>query len=138
MQKFFENQSAQVYYDATLDTLFLEYTNKVISHEQFVIINKALLNAFQKLNTRKCAADIRKMGVISIESQKWLVDNLVPGMIKHLRGQTPVAVQLLDESEIFAKVAANKINERIKQDKVGVHVMQFTDRKAMEAYLKNV
>ena len=78
------------------------------------------------------------MGVISIESQKWVVDNLVPGMIKHLGGQMPVVVQLLDESEIFAKVAANKINERIKQDKVGFHVMQFTDRKAMETYLKSV
>ncbi len=138
MQKFFENQSAQVYYDATLDTLFLEYTNKITSHEQFVTINMAVLNTFLKLNTRKCAADIRKMGVISIESQKWVVDNLVPGMIKHLGGQMPVVVQLLDESEIFAKVAANKINERIKQDKVGFHVMQFTDRKAMEAYLKSV
>lgn len=68
MQKFFENESAQVYFDATLDTLFLEYTNKVINHEQFVIINTAVLNAFVKLQTVKFIADIRKMGVISTES----------------------------------------------------------------------
>ena len=52
MQKFFENASAQVYYDESLDTLFLEYTNKVVSHEQFVVINTAVLHAFIKLQTK--------------------------------------------------------------------------------------
>ena len=118
--------------------MFLEYTDKVANHEQFVIINTAALKAFEKLQTRKCAVDIRKMGVIGIESQKWVVDILVPGMIKHLGGAMPVIVQLLDKAEIFAKVAANKINEKVKDEKAGFQVMQFTDRKEMEAYLKSV
>lgn len=138
MQTFFENRSAKIYYNASLDSLYLEYTDKVANHEQFVVINRAVLNAFEKLNTKKCAVDIRKMGVISIESQKWIVDNLIPGMIKHLAGQAPIVAQLLDEAEIFARFAANKINEKVNGDKTGLQVMQFTDRAKMEAYLKSV
>lgn len=138
MQTFFENRSARIYYNASLDSLYLEYTDKVANHEQFVVINRAVLNAFEKLNTKKCAVDIRKMGVISIESQKWIVDNLIPGMIKHLAGQAPIIAQLLDEAEIFARFAANKINEKVNGDKTGLQVMQFTDRAKMEAYLKSV
>ena len=103
MQKFFENTSAQVYYDATLDTLFLEYISKVISQEQFVVINTAVLNAFVKLQTVKFVADVRKMGVISIESQKWVVDHLLPEMIKHLRTKDLIHVQFMDEVESFLK-----------------------------------
>lgn len=138
MQTFFENRSAKIYYNASLDSLYLEYTDKVANHEQFVVINRAVLNAFEKLHTKKCAVDIRKMGVISIESQKWIVDNLIPGMIKHLAGQAPIIAQLLDEAEIFARFAANKINEKVNGDKTGLQVMQFTDRAKMEAYLKSV
>lgn len=138
MQKFFENKTARVYYDLELDSLFLEYTDKVINHDQFVTINTALLNAFQKVRTKKCVADIRKMGVISIDSQKWVSDNLIPGIMKHLGGEIPVVVQLLDESEIFSKIAANKIKETVRDDENGFSVVQFTDRKKMEAYLKSV
>lgn len=138
MQIFFEDKSAKVYYDLELDSLFLEYTDKVVNHEQFVTINTAVLNAFQKVQTKKCVADIRKMGVISIESQKWVSSDLIPGMMKHLGGETPVVVQLLDESEIFSKIAANRIKEKVKDDKKGFQVVQFTDRKKMEAYLKGV
>jgi hypothetical protein len=138
MQIFFEDKSAKVYYDLELDSLFLEYTDKVVNHEQFVTINTAVLNAFQKVHTKKCVADIRKMGVISIESQKWVSSDLIPGMMKHLGGEIPVVVQLLDESEIFSKIAANRIKEKVKDDKKGFQVMQFTDRKKMETYLKGV
>jgi hypothetical protein len=138
MQKFFENESAQVYFDTTLDTLFLEYTNKVINHDQFVIINAAVLNAFVKLQTVKFVADIRKMGVISIESQKWVVDNLLPGMVKHLNGKKLVVIQLLDVSDIFAKLAGNKIKENSQNSIPDFQVLQFTDRAKMETYLRSV
>lgn len=138
MQNFFENESARVYFDDTLDALFLEYTNKVINHEQFVIINTAVLNAFVKLQTVKFVADIRKMGVIGIESQKWVVDNLLPGMVKHLHGKNPVVIQLMDASEIFAKLAGNKIKENSQNAIPGFQVIQFTDRAKVEAYLRSV
>lgn len=138
MQKFFENASAQVYYDTALDALFLEYTNKVISHEQFVTINMAVLNAFIKLQTVKFVADIRKMGVISIDSQKWVIDNLLPAMIKHLHTKDLIHVQFMDEVEIFSKIAANKIKDKSCQSIKGIQISQFADRAKMETYLKSV
>ena len=138
MQKFFENTSAQVYYDATLDTLFLEYISKVISHEQFVVINTAVLNAFVKLQTVKFVADVRKMGVISIESQKWVVDHLLPEMIKHLRTKDLIHVQFMDEVEVFSKIAANRIKDKSNMISKGIQISQFSNRSKMEAYLKSV
>ncbi|HEY8937896.1 MAG TPA: hypothetical protein VIM65_21890, partial [Cyclobacteriaceae bacterium] len=84
MKEFYFDKTAKIYYDSDLDTLFLEYLNKVSSDDQFININTALLNAFRSLQTRKFIADIRKMGIISIEAQNWVVNNLLPGMIKHL------------------------------------------------------
>ena len=137
MQTFFENRSAKVYYHSDLNTLFLEYTDKVANHEQFIVINTAVIEAFLKLQTNKFVADIRKMGVISIESQKFVVDHMLPKMTNHLNGKNPVVVQLMDKSDIFVKVAADKIKDQSKNQRKGFEVMQFSDRANMEAYLKN-
>src|SRR5690242_4446024 len=109
MQEFYKDKTARVYYDKELDTLFLEYTDKVLNENQFIGINTAVLNAFLTLRTQKFVADIRKMGVISVNSQKWVVENLLPGMIKHLKGKTLYHAQFLDNSEIMSKVAAANI-----------------------------
>ena len=138
MQKFFENQSAQVYYDTNFDALFLEYTGKVVSHEQFVTINTAVLNAFTKLQTVKFVADVRKMGVISIESQQWVVDHLLPGMIKHLDTRDLIHIQFMDEVEIFSKIAANKIKDKSNHVIKGLQISQFANRTKMENYLKSI
>lgn len=138
MKTFFENRSAKLYYHSDLNALFLEYTDKVVNHEQFIAINTAAIQAFLNLQTTKFVADIRKMGVISIESQKFVVDQLLPKMIKHLNGKDPVVVQLMDKSDIFAKIAADKIKDKSKDQKKGFEVMQFTDREEMEVYLKSV
>lgn len=138
MQKFFENQSAKVYYDTVLDALFLEYTNKVTSHDQFVVINTAVLDAFTKLQTQKFIADVRKMGVIGIESQKWVVDYLLPGMIKHLSSKDLIHVQFMDEVEVFSKIAANKIKDKSSQAIKGIQISQFSNRAKMETYLKSL
>ncbi|HEY9008556.1 hypothetical protein [Ohtaekwangia sp.] len=137
-QKFFENQSAQVYYDEALDALFLEYTNKVLSHEQFVAINMAVLNTFTKLKTVKFVADIRKMGVISVESKAWVVNNLLPGMVKHLKGGELIHVQFMDTSEVFSKIAANHVKDKSSEKIEKLRIAQFTDRTEMEAYLRTV
>ena len=138
MQVFFENKSARVYYHSDLNALFLEYTDKVISHEQFMVINTAVLQAFLKLQTTKFVADIRKMGVISIESQKWVVENLLPGMIKHLSPKDLIHVQFMDEAEIFSRIAANKIKDKSNQAIKGLQISQFSDHAKMEAYLKSI
>jgi hypothetical protein len=138
MQNLFENQSSRIYFDASLDALFLEYTNKVISHGQFVIINTAVLNAFVKLQTVKFIADIRKMGVISTESQKLVVDYLLPGMVKHLNGKDLIHVQLVNEADVFSKIAANTIKDKSYRTMKSIQISQFHDCAKMEAYLKSI
>jgi len=138
MKEYYKDNTAKVYYDAELDTLFLEYLGKVQNDEQFIRINTAVLNAFTQLSTIKFVADIRKMGIISINSQKFVVDNLLPGMIKHLKGKRLFHAQLLDPSEVFSKVSASNIKNKSKQVADGFDVMQFTDVNEMKAYLKDM
>lgn len=137
MKEFYKDTTARVYYDDELDTLFLEYLGKVQNDEQFIKINTAVLSAFTKLNTIKFVADIRKMGIISINAQKFVVDNLLPGMISHLKGKRLFHAQLLDPSEVFSKVSAANIKNKSKQVADGFDVVQFTDTNELKAYLKS-
>lgn len=137
MKEFYKDNTATVYYDPELDTLFLEYTSKVLNEEQFIIINTAVLNAFLTLSTQKFVADVRKMGIISVNSQKWVVENLLPQMIKHLKGKTLYHAQFLDSSEIMSKVAAANIKNKSTTVAEGFQVEQFSDREQMVSRLKS-
>lgn len=138
MQEFFKDKSAHVYYDAVLDTLFLVYTDKVQNDQQFITINTAVLAAFTKLNTQKFVADIRKMGIISVASQNWVVANLLPGMVKHLNGKMLYHAQVVDPSEILSKVSGNNIKGRSSQVAEGFEVVQFSDTEKLNEYLRGV
>lgn len=138
MQEFFKNPVAKIYYDPAVDALFLEYLGKVQSENQFIEINTEVLKAFQLLQTQKFVADIRKMGIISLASQKWVVDNLIPGMIKHLRGKTLYHAQFLDPKEILSKVSAANIKEKSKQTIKNFEVVQFSDTIELRNYLTSV
>jgi hypothetical protein len=134
---YYESPVARVYYDQELDTLFLSYFGKVKNHDQFVEINTAVLNAFRQLNTQKFVADIRHMGLISVESQRWVVDVLLPGMIKHLNGKMLFHAQLLDPKEVLAKVSASNIRNKSSQVAEGFEVRQFHDEEEMRQNLLN-
>lgn len=138
MKEFFNNRTARIYYDSELDTLVLEYVDKVRNDEQFIVINQAVLDAFRKLKTQKFVADIRKMGIIGVNSQRWVLENLLPGMIAHLKGKTLHHAQLLDPSEILSKVSAVNIQKKSKQELDGFDVKQFTDIAELKVYLKTL
>jgi hypothetical protein len=137
MKEYLNNKTAHVYYDETLDTLFLEYVGKVLNDEQFIAINTEVLNAFKSLNTQKFVADIRKMGIISVGSQEWVLKNLLPGMIKHLKGKKLFHAQLLDPSEVMAKVSGANIKNKAKTVADDFEVIQFTNESEMKDYLRN-
>jgi hypothetical protein len=138
MKEYYKDQTATVYYDKELDTLFLEYTGKVKNDEEFIKINTAVLDAFRTLQTRKFVADIRRMGIISVNSQNWVLANLLPGMIKHLKGKKLFHAQFLDASEIMSKVSAANIKNKANKVEEGFEVMQFSDRNEMIRHLKTV
>jgi hypothetical protein len=97
-----------------------------------------VLAAFTKLNTQKFVADIRKMGIISVASQNWVIANLLPGMVKHLKGKMLYHAQVVDPSEILSKVSANNIKDRSKQVATGFEVVQFSDEEKLREYLKGL
>jgi len=136
MKEYFKNNFAKVYYDETQDALFLEYTAKVPNDEQFIIVNQAVLDAFTKLNTQKFVADIRKMGIISVTAQGWVLKNLLPGMLKHLKGKKLFHVQFLDASEILSKVSAANIKNKSSQVAIDFEVKQVSSDVELKAYLK--
>src|SRR5690242_16172549 len=138
MKEFFKNSFARIFYDEVLDTLFLEYTSNVPNDEQFIAVNQAVLDAFVKLKTQKFVADIRKMGIISLSSQNWVVNNLLPGMLKHLKGKKLFHAQFLDASEIMAKVSAGNIKNKSRQVADDFEVVQFTSDKELKEYLKSI
>ena len=127
MKIFFESPTASIYYEEELDTLFLVYLGRVRNDQEFVEINTNVLNAFKTLHTTKFAVDLRKMGVISLASQKWVVDNLLPGMIKHLNGKRLLHAQLLDPSEIFSKVSASNIKNKSTVLESSFDLLQFSN-----------
>ena len=136
MQEFFSDKTAKVYYDKELDAIFLEYLDKVPNDEQFLLINKELLKAFLSLRTQKFVVDARKMGIIGINSQKWVIDTLLPTMIKHLGGRTLFHAQLLDSAEILSKISATNIQKKAKENPKGFEIVQFTDATKMKAFVK--
>jgi hypothetical protein len=137
MKKFYKDASAKVYYNPELDTLFLEYLGKVQNDEHFIQINTAVLESFRKLKTQKFVADIQKMGIIGVNSQKWVIDVLLPGMVDHLKGKTLFHAQLLDPKEIMAKVSGGNIKNKSSQTLDKFEMRQFTDAVEMNVFLKN-
>jgi hypothetical protein len=138
MKEFFKNSFARIFYDEALDTLFLEYISKVPNDEQFIAVNQAVLDTFVKLKTQKFVADIRKMGIISLASQSWVLKNLLPGMLKHLNGKKLYHAQFLDASEIMSKVSAGNIKKKSEQVAKDFEVKQFSIEAELKNYLKSV
>lgn len=137
MKEYYKDTSARVYYDSEVDTLFLEYLGKVLNDDHFIKINTAVLDSFKRLKTQKFVADIRKMGIIGVNSQKWVIEVLLPGMIEHLKGKTLFHAQLLDPKEIMAKVSGGNIKSRSSQKLDKLEMRQFTETMEMTAFLKN-
>ena len=138
MKEYYKDTSAKVYYLPEVDTLFLEYLGKVQNDEHFIQINTAVLQNFRKLKTQKFVADIRKMGIISLASQGWVVTNLLPGMLKHLKGKKLYHAQFLDSSEIMSKVSAANIKNKSTGVSKDFEVNQFSSEVELKKYLKSV
>lgn len=135
---FFENQYAKVYFDKDFNTVFLEYKSKVPSHKDFLAVNEKVINCFQNHQTQKFVADIRKMGIISLESQQWVADVLLPTLLKHLKGKSLIHAQFLDEKDVMVKVSANGVKKRSAQTIENFELHQFSDWNELKKFLATV
>lgn len=83
-------------------------------------------------------ADIRKMGIIALESQDWVASVMLPAMVAHVQGKMLIHAQLLDKKDVLAKVAGNGVKTRSQKNIEGFEVHQFFEREALELFLKSV
>src|SRR5688572_18449564 len=107
----FENDYASISYDAELDAIALHFKKQALPKE-FININQKVLDLFKTLTTNKFYVDTRKIGVVSLEGQQWVINNLFPGMLAHLKGRKLYHVQVVNPSEIFGRVAAGNIKTK--------------------------
>ena len=136
MKVFFENAVSQVYYDEALDAVFLKYLGRPKNEQDFIAINTELLNAFKKLSTQKLVVDLRKMGVIGVNSQQWVADTLIPALFSHLKGKVLYHAQLLDPKEIFSKVSGSNIKNKVAVTHTAeIEIIQFYDEEEMKQQL---
>lgn len=136
---YYETDRAKVYFDEDLNTLFLVYKNRVGGTERFIEINEAMLKAFRNLDTQVMVVDARHMGVISIDSQNYVKDTLLPAMQKHLDGKTFYHAQLINPSDIFSKIAANKIKNGAEENIQENFVMkQFTEMEDIHSWIRSL
>jgi len=87
------------------------FTSKM-NETEFIAVNKALLDEFRKKQSNRLLVNALNMGVISTGGQKWVVENLVPGMISHLKGRNLYHAQIIPEKDVFGKFAAKNIEDR--------------------------
>lgn len=135
--EFYKDKIASIRFDAAHDCLVLTYLSRVPNDEAFIKINSAVLDAFKKLNTKSFVADIRQMGIISLKAQQWVVENLLPGMLKHLNGKLLFHAQLLDAKDVLSKVSGSNIKSRSKELTQGFEVVQFTSEEELFRFLKS-
>lgn len=137
MKVFYTDKVANVYFDPETDCLYLQYLSQVPYDDSFVKINSAVLDAFRSLQTQNFVADIRKMGIISLKSQQWVVDKLLPGMFAHLKGNKLYHAQLLDPKEILAKVSGNNIKQKTTSISEKMEMQQFSSEDELQKVLLN-
>ncbi len=75
-QVFFENDAAQLYYDALINNTVIIWKKNVTSIEYRHAFEK-VLQTIKKYNTPGWIADLRNQGVISAEDQKWFISNVL-------------------------------------------------------------
>lgn len=75
-QVFFENESAQLYYDAHINNTAIIWKRSVTSEEYHKVF-EVMLQTIRTYNTPGWIADLRDQGVISPEDQKWFIANVL-------------------------------------------------------------
>jgi len=93
-----------------------------------------VLDIFLTLNTNKFYVDIRLMGVVGLEGQKWIVEKLFPGMLEHLGKRKLYHAQIQPLNEVFAKVVGTNIKKKAKDqlDERIIFETFFSEEEAIE------
>lgn len=75
-QVFFENDSAQLYYDANINNTVIIWKRNITSTEYRKAF-EVVLHTIKAYNTPGWIADLRNQGVIATEDQQWFISNVL-------------------------------------------------------------
>ncbi|MDW8331012.1 MAG: ATP-binding protein [Cyclobacteriaceae bacterium] len=81
-QYFFENDAAQLYYDATINNTVIIWKRNVTSAEYRKVF-EVVFETIKTYHTPGWIADLRNQGVIQAEDQKWFINTVLRAAYQH-------------------------------------------------------
>ncbi|MCZ8070159.1 MAG: sensor histidine kinase [Bacteroidota bacterium] len=80
-QVFLENEAAQLFFDAELNTTVIVWKRKITSAEYRTVFD-AILQTLRTYHSPGWIADLRKQGQVEVEDQIWFVNNVLPEAVR--------------------------------------------------------
>lgn len=111
----FDNEYGTITYDEDLEAISLVFKKQVPAND-FIHLNQKLLEIFKTLSTNRFYVDARNIGIVAVEGQKWVIENLFKGMLDHLKGEKLYHAQLMPNTDIFGKAASSNIRVQSKSN----------------------
>ncbi|ALI97995.1 hypothetical protein [Rufibacter tibetensis] len=104
-----DNDYATTGYDEVLGAAYLTYKRQGTSQE-FRDANHRIVASLAKKPTHRLFVDVRNMGVVSPEDQKWVGNTIVEQLAKNAPGKY-LYIALLVPEKVFTKLAVTTIEE---------------------------
>ena len=76
-----ENEAAQLFFDAELNTTVIVWKRKITSAEYRTVFD-AILQTLRTYHSPGWIADLRKQGQVEVEDQIWFVNNVLPEAVR--------------------------------------------------------
>ena len=128
---------ADVYFDEDLYAVALVYKQRLEGYNMFVEVHQDILDVFLQHTSNAFFVDTRKMGVLSLDCQRWVVEHLFPGMLKHLKGKTLYHAQVISKQDAFAKFGADNIRSQSEKKIEGIEIKAFEEEEEAKAWIKS-
>ncbi|WP_207435823.1 hypothetical protein [Sabulibacter ruber] len=96
-------------YDELLDAVYLRYKRKGTSAE-FRDANLRVVASMAKAPSHRLFVDVREMGIVAPEDQKWVANVIIPQLAQHAP-ENYVYIALVVPENIFTKLAVTTVEE---------------------------
>lgn len=131
-----ENEKYELSYSNEIDSTILIFKQKC-PDDVFKKAYSEMLEMFKENNCFKHITDTSGMGVVSVENQKWVGQEIVANMKAAAPAGKKLHVALVLGDDIFATVAAKNI-ERMTEEEKTMYVNEFSSISAAKSWIKEV
>ncbi|MFC6997844.1 hypothetical protein [Rufibacter roseus] len=108
-----EDDYAATGYDQVLEAVFLRYKRKGSSAE-FRDANERIVASMRKTPTHRVHVDVREMGIVAPEDQKWVATSIIPQLAQNSPGQF-VYIALVVPENVFTQLAVETVEDMSNQ-----------------------